>query len=244
MPRRHNRDGLEPEPLSITPADVPKPRRRERTASREAQREQDRKYREACHDAARRKRVSAAIDWEMCCIPGCGTRVRVSEFLRDVDRQLPICWHHGVVIRAQMEPWWQDGEILRERAKVQAMKDQQVDAQSRAITIAENGRHGQVYFLRANGLIKVGWSSDLEKRLKAYGPDVELLCHYQGSRQDETLMHRQLRPYLAKGREWFKDCNLIEDVIADVVKRHGPPRMAAYWTEPKPDVIKPHRWSA
>lgn len=128
-------------------------------------------------------------------------------------------------------------------AGAEAPREQVRDGQERTWEIREAGGHskGQIYILRANGLIKVGWSGNVVKRFKAYGPDVQILCHYPASRQDETLLHRQLRPYLAKGREWYQDCKLLEDVVAQIVKQHGPPKLSASWTEPKPDAIKLRR---
>ena len=213
MPRKHRRDE-EHTPLDIAPEDIPAPPRRARRRWlnefewEEQRNERDRRrweYRMACEAAERRKRVQAGM------VPGCGDRtVRVPEWRRDVDAELPICGFHAVIVKQQIEPYWSRRDVVVERVRVQKHKDQVSDGLERAVEIAHNGNSakGQIYFLRQNGLIKVGWSSNLLNRLKSYGPDVEILCHYPGSRQDETLMHRQLRPYLAKGREWFQRSTL------------------------------------
>ena len=253
MPRKHRRD-VEHPPLDITPEDIPAPRRARRRWVSEFEWEEERderdrrrwEYQMACRAAERRKRVQAAIDWNVCMVPGCGDRtVRVPEWARDVDAELPICAHHAIIVKQQIEPYWSRRDVIVERVQVQKHKDQVADGLERSVEIAHNGNSakGQIYFLRQNGLVKVGWSSNLLNRLKAYGPDVEILCHYPGSRQDETLLHRQLRPFLAKGREWYEDCKLIEDMVARIVSEHGAPRLAARWTEPKPDPIR-HRRSA
>lgn len=245
MPRRHNRDGVEPEPLNL---DEVKPRRRERTARRAMTRAESIRYHEKQLAAARRKRVKAALtDWEHCLVPGCQGAAYVHERQRDVDLNLPICNFHAVVVKQSIEPSWsKDDDILQARREVQEHREQVREGAQRTWAIQDNGGdcRGQIYFLRLNGLVKVGWSSDLPKRLKAYGPDVVLLCHYPGSRQDETLLHRQLRPYLAKGREWYEDCKLIEDEVARIVSKHGQPYMSAYWTQPKAPTVKLHRRSA
>lgn len=165
---------------------------------------------------------------------------------RDAEEKLPICSDHGVIVKRQLDPQWNDEEIINLRLKHQGLLEQRQDAHARAAIINMNGgsARGQIYFLRLNGLIKVGWSSDLVGRLKAYGPDVVVLCHYPASRQDETLMHRQLRPYLAKGREWYEDCQLIADVVNRMVSQYGKPHLTAYWTEPKADPIKKRKRSA
>ena len=78
------------------------------------------------------------------------------------------------------------------------------------------------------------------ERLKAYGPNIELLCHYPGTKQDETTLHRQLRDSLAKGREWYHDDEVLALFINQAIERHGPPKqhLLPYWTEPKPPEIR------
>lgn len=242
MPRRHNRGDHQPEPLSITPASIPKPttRRRERTVGR-------RQYTDSQIQAAIRQRVTAAItNWNICMVPGCGMGLVVLESQRDVDQRLPICTYHAVIVKRQIDPVWNDEPVRNDRYKVQLHRDQVRDGLNRTLDIADaaNADNGWIYFLRLNGLIKVGWSSQLTNRLKAYGPDVAVLCHYPATRTDETLLHRQLRPYLAKGREWYEDCKLIEDMVTSLIAQHGEPHMAAFWTKPKPEPIKRHRSSA
>jgi hypothetical protein len=117
------------------------------------------------------------------------------------------------------------------------------DDDERQRRIENNGANGHIYFVRQNGLIKVGWSGRLESRLKQYGANVEILCHFPATRDDETLLHRQLRPYLARGREWYEDCPLLHDVVAGYVKQHGPPVIKPYWTKPKDPAVKLHRAS-
>jgi hypothetical protein len=94
---------------------------------------------------------------------------------------------------------------------------------------------GQIYVIRQGGLIKVGWSSKLRSRLKQYGAGVEILAHYPATRAEETGLHQSLRPYLARGREWYQDCKLLTDVVNGIIQRHGKPTVFPYWTEPKRD---------
>lgn len=246
MPRRHHRDAR-PESLGITPADIPRVRPIRTPEQREADAEAAAEKRRARFAAERRRRVSAAVNWDVCCIPGCESKAgHTWPEGRDVEERLPVCTDHAVIIKRQIDPYWDDEDVIESRRKRQAHVDQKRDARERAGIIDMNGgsARGQVYFLRLNGLVKVGWSSDLIGRLKAYGPDVVVLCHYPASRQDETLMHRQLRPYLAKGREWYQDCPLIADVVAQMVRQYGEPYLSAYWTQPKPDPIKRRKRSA
>lgn len=252
MGRKHRRHS-ESMPLTITREDVPFVpaediwrTQEQRDADREAWQAARLEQQKRRHAASRRARVAAAVDWDACCIAGCGEKVRVYAPQRDVDLRLPVCSYHAVIIKRQIDPAWDDEGLIELRSDYQAHREQVRDGSQRAASIDSNGgsSKGQLYFVRLNGLVKVGWSAELVKRLKAYGPDVEILCHYPGTRQDETLMHRQLKPYLAKGREWFEDCKVIEDIVAGIVRQHGPPTLSAEWTAPRSMDAKPRRWSA
>jgi hypothetical protein len=195
-------------------------------------------------------RVSAAVDPEICCIPGCETKLPHYGFggpvhLEPVDYALPLCPRHLTIIGKQANRRWVDPDIQAARAKY---ADQYVVKEIKARKDGElrrknGGVPGQIYFVRQNGLVKVGWSSQLTVRLKDYGANVEVLCHFPGTRSDETNLHRQLRPYLAQGREWYMDCPLIRDVVAGYVKQHGEPTLKPYWTRPKAPTVKVRRAS-
>lgn len=201
------------------------------------------------------ERTAALVDWDKCCIPGCDqqsfrTYGHLPGYLQTkirVDQELPVCRRHTTIIAKQAEPHWNDPDVLEmrqqfafRRVTVETQHERTVDLQH------ENAgaEQGQIYFLRLNGIIKVGWSKKLRSRLKAYGASAEVLCHYPATRQEETDLHRSLRPYLTKGREWYAECRLIDDLIAAVIEKHGPPTVLPHWTEPKPEAIKPKGWTA
>lgn len=77
-------------------------------------------------------------------------------------------------------------------------------------------RPGHIYYLFINGAIKIGYSADLEKRLKSYPPNAELLAVHPGTLQTETQMHRKFFNHLAHGREWFHDASEIREHIDEV----------------------------
>lgn len=236
MPRRHSHEQIPP--LTITPADIPKPppsfeeRRREqrRREEREWQRRRD----------AEKKRLTEAINWLQCLVPTCKDKIlSPATIVRNPDLCLPLCTHHEVTVWRQVQRSNGESRIITESAAQQAI----AEATNAASKDEDRARFmalqdGHIYFIRLNGLIKVGWSRILEDRLKAYGPDVEVLCHYKGTRQDETNLHRNLTPYRAKGREWYEDCQLIADMVQQAVELHGQPYIAASWTVP---VEKPLR---
>ena len=54
-------------------------------------------------------------------------------------------------------------------------------------------------------------------------------------------MHRQLRPSLAKGREWYHDDDVIAGHVAEAIDKYGRPDMSVTWTEPKRQSTRPRR---
>ena len=236
MPRRHRHEQVPP--LTITPADIPKPPPSFEERRREQRRREERDWQR--RREAEKKRLTEAINWLQCLVPTCKDKIfSPATIARDPDKWLPLCTHHEVTVWRQVQGSKGESRIITEANAQHAIalaQAAEAEEQERRHFLAR--QDGHIYFIRLNGLIKVGWSRILEDRLKAYGPDVEVLCHYNGTRQDETNLHRNLTPYRAKGREWYEDCQLIADMVRQAVETHGPPHITASWTVP---VEKPVR---
>lgn len=246
MPRRNQRHESH-EPLDLTPADVRsfvKTRPKTHIDPVQAGIERRNREREAA-ERQRNARINGGIDWSVCLVPDCGQDLSsISRYgprdpkYRDHTSRLPLCIDHLAVAFTQAN--YQANNPLMVNAVTDHLERQQakLDATYEADKEARKSRQdGDIYYLRLNGLIKVGWSRSIYQRFKAYGPDVEVLCHYPATRTDETNLHRQLRPYLAKGREWYEDCQLIADLVTKAIEQHGPPTVTAAWTEPKQGPI-------
>lgn len=82
---------------------------------------------------------------------------------------------------------------------------------------------GTVYFLRIGGYIKIGWTSDLGKRMKGYPPDTSLLAVMPGLRTDEQQLHRKFAHLTTHGREWYPLAPQITEHIQRVITEHGDP---------------------
>lgn len=248
MPRRNHRHREVYEPLDLTPADVHQARPmptgyQSTTEARRARAERQRELAEQQHNA----RVNRGIDWSVCLVPGCGEELRKRygiEGDHDHTISLPLCYKHLSVAYVQAKPGANDGLMVRavtELLGLRAAKQRERETQNREEWLARH--RGHIYFVRLNGLIKVGWSKDVHERLRAYGPDVEVLAIYPGSRDDETTLHRQLRPALARGREWYEDGKILADFVTKAVAEHGEPQWFDGWTRPK-QVIRTRRRSA
>lgn len=83
---------------------------------------------------------------------------------------------------------------------------------------------GVVYFLRVGGHIKIGWTSDLNKRMRGYHPDSTLLATKPGTRKDERSLHRKFSHLTTHGREWFPLAPQILEEVDRTVAEHGEPQ--------------------
>lgn len=253
MGRKNRRDEVQA-PLSFTPPPLQTPRPlatpRSRVIAQSAQAK-----REAAEwaraERQRAARSTRAIDWTVCIVPGCGESLVYADIpshhqtRRDSALDLPICYRHAAVIWHQFL-----GEFGKRPGFIGAVADVRdaLDARDAAEHEREKADHlanttnGDIYFIRLNGLVKVGWTRNIWQRLKSYGASAELLVNYPASRDDETNLHRQLRPALAKGREWYEDGPIIADFISKALKEYGSPIVEADWTTPKRIVAgKRHR---
>lgn len=81
---------------------------------------------------------------------------------------------------------------------------------------------GSVYFVECSGRIKIGFTRNVDGRLKTLStgaPDVlNLLASVDGSRNFEQAIHAKLAKHRIKG-EWFSDCQKVRDLMAAVVAR-------------------------
>lgn len=75
--------------------------------------------------------------------------------------------------------------------------------QERARLERDRQHPGWIYYLRLDEKIKIGWTSDLNQRIKAYPPHAEVLASHPGTRADERDLHRSFKPFRVAGREWY-----------------------------------------
>jgi hypothetical protein len=54
-----------------------------------------------------------------------------------------------------------------------------------------------------DGLVKIGYASNLDKRLASYPPTAQLLATEPGDRATEARRHTEFNEYLTARREWF-----------------------------------------
>lgn len=226
---RKNRRSESFVPLDLTPADV--------VTSRRGESDHQQRERQAA------ARVNRAIDWSVCIVPGCGRSLVMWNVLRhrpgrrDSTLELPICYNHAAVVWNDLVRFHTErSEFIDAIADVNerlAARTTREAIESKAERLAQTD--GDIYFIRLGGMVKVGWTRDIWQRVKSYGASAEVLACYPATRDDETNLHRQLRPVLAKGREWYDDGPVVQAFIEEAFVKFGAcvPDFTDMWTQPK-----------
>ena len=98
---------------------------------------------------------------------------------------------------------------------------------------------GWVYFLQSGGHIKIGWTSNLEQRMRAYPPGSQLLAVQPGTRRDEAATHRRFAVHRTHGREWYPLAADLVRYIATVTAEHGQPPTVDFAGKPA-EIPRPH----
>lgn len=98
---------------------------------------------------------------------------------------------------------------------------------------------GTVYFLRVGGYIKIGWTSNLEKRMRQYQPDTQLLACKPGTRKEEHRLHRKFAHLKTHGREWFPLAPQITEEVEQTIADHGAPPVVDFSARKAKRIVGP-----
>ena len=112
----------------------------------------------------------------------------------------------------------------------QREREQRSRAASRRAGDAQfKGEHpGFVYFVEVGERIKIGYSVDVRRRMRAYPPGSVLLAVEPGSPEMERQRHQQFAGCLLDGREWFRPDDVILEQAAAIREQHGDPSRFAH----------------
>lgn len=136
-----------------------------------------------------------------------------------VGTEVKFCLSHIAIVTAH---GLKDGRVF---AIVEEMMSEFVNEAATAKAGKPRDVDGHVYFLLSDNLVKIGWASDLDQRMKAYSPGARILAVMPGTRQDETRMHRKFADLKGNRREWFTYHPRIMEEVERIVAEHGdPPR--------------------
>ena len=180
------------------------------------------------------EKVSARLQSELrkyirCVATGC-TRTADE---RAIERGVNLCEIHAYVIVTAFPPPTTCRECDSRAAE---------EALLRAERAKANTAEGVIYYLAINGEIKIGWTSNLHRRMRDYPPSAELLATEPGTKTLERARHQQFNEYLTHGREWFETGRFLLEHIDTLVEKHGePPTIATLSTPMKatePSTLK------
>lgn len=123
-------------------------------------------------------------------------------------------------------------EVDTHKATIASLRSQlaelyQEDKPTRKVAV-----DGTVYFLRIGGYIKIGWTSDMTRRMKSYPPDTTLLATMPGTRKDELREHKRFAHLRTHGREWYPLAPQITERVAAVVREQGEPDEVTFAAKP------------
>lgn len=139
---------------------------------------------------------------------------------------LPLCsMHVGLVIKAYDE----ERHVAEQR--VAAREQAKIDAAARAVEKVEQGFlleddepvPGWIYYVRLDGVIKIGYTKNLHRRIKEYAPTAVLLATEPGTPKLERQRHQHFGKDLAVGREWFTESDELTTWINTLVEAYGEP---------------------
>ena len=98
---------------------------------------------------------------------------------------------------------------------------------------------GTIYYLKVGAHIKVGWTSDMSRRMRSYPPNSVLLATEPGTRRDERRRHRMLAAHRSHGNEWYVPAPSVLHHIDMVKGKYGEPDPAAFAAKPV-EIPRPH----
>lgn len=172
-----------------------------------------------------RTRMFVHQDIFYCSLPDCTDRRTVN-----IDSEYGLC-HSHLLATVTAAPQAVSRTLLVDR--INAVTD---EAAARRDTLRETQRRSQamrtagwIYYIKVHDLIKIGYASVLEDRLRQYPPNITLLAIHPGTRELETHLHRKFRLHLKQGREWYDDAHVIRDHINAVATEHGTPASQQPW---------------
>lgn len=149
---------------------------------------------------------------------------------RSSYHQMPICREHAAqawLAFEQVEPEQYKRLIRGETADV-AAETRAAKAEHQETKRLSAHRAGTIYYLRIADRIKIGFTTDLYRRMGQYPPNSEILATHPGTPIVERDMHQRFSRHLADGREWFHPHGELDAHILQVQAQYpGTPTMAA-----------------
>ena len=128
---------------------------------------------------------------------------RFCDAIADEGLPFPICIRHAVKLTIAMT------DLVNSHLSLSSMQALYVinDMEGQRAARMKKARFKKdaimcVYYVALGKHIKIGYTSDLIERMRAY-PSGTLLCYEDGDDSLERKRHQEFAEYLDVGREWF-----------------------------------------
>jgi hypothetical protein len=175
----------------------------------------------------RRSQMERRIErTEFCQLPGCDKFT-----IRLAGRSLGICDLHAMPVVQWSAIVMDEHEQRMLKADVEARRlhrERRFDRAEERRREKARTEPGWIYYLLVGERIKIGYTVDVRRRLRAYPPDSPLLALHPGTKQTEHDMHVKFAGSKAAGREWFLDTPEIRAHIKQVIEQFGEPDRPRY----------------
>ncbi len=177
-------------------------------------------------DARRRQALkeSEAARWVWCTFGN--HRIERHMFVREVFANTTICMECQLKIVESLEAAIEVPAVSKELARIARIRLVEKKQQSIMRSMFEQKHQagdGLVYYMRINGRIKIGYTTNLTQRSRTYPPGTELLAVEPGTRETEAQRHNQFSRSLAQGREWFAESDAIKAHVAALIEAYKVP---------------------
>lgn len=137
----------------------------------------------------------------------------------------PLCGFHARQVHDAMAEIMVDGtaESFDRLARTRD-RSRRWNAEQDRLDAARGTHPGWVYYLAIGQHVKIGYSTDVRRRMADYPPGSELLAVEPGPPELERQRHREFAGSLLDGREWFRQDTALQEHVDHLVQVHGDPR--------------------
>ena len=157
----------------------------------------------------------------VCLMPGC-------TMTRSPMPELHLCTEHLAIVHDAVDHL----EATNHRKRMDAFN-------AAWPAVVTPPKPGDIYYVKSDGLIKIGWTSNLAKRMRQYAPNSQLLATHPGTRADEQRLHKRFAVHRSHGREWYPLAPVILHHIDMMKAKYGEPDTVAFGAQPV--TIPQHR---
>ncbi len=132
----------------------------------------------------------------------------------------PICVHHAALVLEYLDsvmPRDLDDRVIVAWRGAEQDRERVAGKRARRRDVTD-----VVYYVRVGKHIKIGYTSNLPSRMRAYPPDSQLLGYELGGLSLEAQRHQEFADDLRMGREWFApSARLLAHIAAVNVRRQA-----------------------